>query len=376
MFQKETDRLLKGFLNDNPDVLKKYVEGGVVAVGAVLRPINSFMRHLLVVQGLDPEAVPGEKQRLLVLQSLTNFFDSKHEKDFDDDYDLSWVNQKFEKTRGALKDLKMTKDKFMELTDLSRLPNVRTSTVPTVERLEDLTGEPIDHLAQRVNPVAPEPEKREARLTFSERAEKLKRIAQDIRSESKDFNPGDAIQQLRSFMNDLGKQLEDVKPEVEEKSAPLKPGKKKLNKGKRVGSGLRVQRVSNTEPVKEVPSTLTVESDRKVRPPAIREPGRNLRDLASQKKAEIKAAKEATPEFKAEAARKLARATELTHLMAQKGLVEASDTAFNTQVDSMKNWSDNNFDALERVVTKYGPTKDAVAENKFKGSFRRAKNKV
>lgn len=350
LFQKETDRLLKSFLNDNPDILKKYVDGGVIAVGALLGPINLFMRHLLVVQGLDPETVPGEKQRLLVLESLTNFFDSKHEKDFDDDYDLSWVNQKFEKTRGALKDLNMTKDRFMQLTDLSRLPNVRSSTAPVVERLEDLTEEPIDHIAQRVNPVAPEAEKRETRI----------------------FDPGDAIQQLRSFMNDLGKKLEEAKSETSEKHS-LKPVKKKLNKGKRVGSGPRVQRVANTEPVKEGPSTLVVESDRKERPPSTRQPGRNLRDIASQRKAEAKIAKESTPEFQAQLKARIARATELTNLMVQRGLVLADDKSRQDQIESMKNWTDNNFDALERVVTKYGPTKDAVAENKFKGSFRRVK---
>jgi len=365
LFQKETDRLLKSFLDENPDLRKKYVEGGITAVSAILGPVNSVMRHLLVVQNLDPDAVPGAKDKAAMLKALDSFFDSKHDKDFDDDYDLSWVQQKFNKTRGVLKDLKLTQDKFMELTDLSRLPNLG--------RVEDLTDEPIDHIAQRVNPVAPEASKRETRLTFIEEAknlkpalEKIAEAARAVEKGAKEFNPGDAIQQLKDFVKSMESPRED-------KPSGLKPGKKKLNKGKRPGSGPRVHRVANTEPLKEEPSTLSVGSDRIERAPSTRIPGRNLKDLASDRKAQIQAAKEATPEFQAEAARKLVRATELTHLMAQKGLVEANDTAFNARVDSMKNWSDNNFDALERVVTKYGPTKDAVAENKFKGSFRRVK---
>jgi hypothetical protein len=199
-----------------------------------------------------------------------------------------------------------------------------------------------------VNPVAPEADKRETRL----------------------FDPGDAIQQLRNFVQELDKKLA---PNEEPKHG-LKPGKKKLNKGTTVrGPGPKVHRVSNTEPVPEGPSTLTVGSDRIERAPATRSPGRSLHDLAVQKKAEIKAAKEATPEFQAQLKAKLARATELTNLMVSKGLCEVDDKARQDQINSMLTWGDNNFDSLERVITKYGPTKDAVAENKFKGSFRRAK---
>jgi hypothetical protein len=345
LFQKETDRLLKSFLSENPDLLKKYVGGGITAVSTVLAPINSLMRHLLTVQGLDPDAVPGAKDRAEFLKGLEAFFDDKHEKDFDEDYDLSWVQQKFNKTRGTLKDLQLTKDKFMELTDLSRLPNLG--------RVEDFTEEPIDHIAQKVDQIAPEADKREIRM---------------IDDKPTKFEPGDAIQELREFMTDLSKKLGDVKP------VGIKTGKRKLNKGKTVrGPGPRVHRVLNTEPVKEGPSTLKVESDRKERAPTNRPPGRSLHDLASTKKAQAKAAKEATPEFQAELKRKTERATKLTQLMIDKGFCEASDKAREEQIVQMLNWYDSNFDALERVINRYAPTKDAIAENKFKGSFRRTK---
>lgn len=345
LFQKETDRLLKSFLSENPDLLKKYVDGGITAVSTVLAPINSIMRHLLVVQGLDPDAVPGAKDKAALLKGLELFFDNKHEKDFDEDYDLSWVQQKFNKTRGALKDLQLTKDKFMELTDLSRLPNLG--------RVEDFTEEPIDHIAQKVDQIAPEAEKREIRM---------------VDDKPTKFEPGDAIQQLREFMTDLSKKLAEDKP------VGIKTGKRKLNKGKTVrGPGPRVHRVENTEPVKEGPSTLKVESDRKERAPARRTSGRDLSALVQEKKAQNKAMLEATPEFQAVLKAKTERATKLTQLMIDKGLCDASDKAREEQISQMLNWHDNNFDSLERVVNKYGPTKDAVAENKFKGSFRRTK---
>jgi hypothetical protein len=331
LFQRESDRLLKSFLGENQDLLKKYVEGGVAVVGTVLKPVNSFMRHLLTVQGLDPDTTPGESQRLLTQQALTSFFESKHDKDFDDDYDLSWVAQKFEKTRGTLKDLALTQDKFMQLTDLSKMGSGR---YPTAEEEQEIFR----------TRVTPEPDKREL----------------NIGDKSTAFDPGNAIQQLKDFVESL-----------DEKKVGIKTTKKKLNKGKRVGSGPKVQRIANTEPIKEGPSTLRVDSDRKERPPTKIAANRNLRDLAQEKRAQNKAILESTPEFKDQVAAKLARATELTQLMVEKGLCDASDKARQEQINQMLNWHDNNFDSLERVINRYAPTKDAIAENKFKGSFRR-----
>jgi hypothetical protein len=327
LFTKESDRLLKSFLSDNEDLLKKYVNSGVVAIGTVLGPINAFMRHLLVVQGLDPDSIPGEKQRLLTQQALNSFFESKHDKDFDEDYDLSWVQKRFQDTRENLKQLNLTKDKFMELTDLSKLGSGR---YPTAAEEQEIFR----------TRVTPEPDKRE-------------------------LNIGDPIKDL---VAELKKQGGD-----EPKSVGIKTAKKKLNKGKRVGSGPKVRRVTNTELRDAGPTTLKVESDRKLRPSTKGLPRRNLSELVQEKKDQNRAILESTPEFKAQTAAKLARATELTGLMVEKGLCEVDDKARQDQINSMLNWGDSNFDALERVINRYAPTKDAVAENKFKGSFRRVK---
>ena len=298
LFQKESDRLLKSFLNENPDLLKKYIDSGVTVVSAVLGPVNLVMRHLLTVQGLDPDSVPGEKDRLAMLEALDAFFEAKHEKDFDDDYDTSWVQKRFEEARGHLKQLNLTKDKFMELTDLSRLPNLG--------RVNDVSEEPIDELVQKVNPVAPETKKQELPL----------------------FDPGDAIQQLKDFMNDLGKKLEETKP-TENKPAGIKTGKKKLNKGKRPGSGAKVRRVIDAPP-----------------PPDYVE-----------KKSAIKEAVKA----------KLDRCKKLVDDMVERSLCENTTTAIDEQLQQLLMMNDTSLDSLERVVSRHVKS----PSHKFTGSFRR-----
>ncbi len=360
LVHKETDRLLKSFLSDNPDLLKKYVEGSVATIGAILGPINSFMRHLLTVQGLDPDSVPGETHRLQLQEALNNFFSSTHEDAFDADYDLSWVQKRFEDTRKKLNQLEMTKEQFMGLTDLSKLPNLGSKLGGPFT----IDGDPsaIDELSE-INQIADESAKREIDLAP---------VAKQERENQKTvFDPGDAIQALRDAVKAMEAELG-----VEKKKKGIKTSKKKANKtvpAKTVkkGRGTKVQRVVSTESVKEGPSTLQVESDRKVRPPSTRAPGRSLHDIAQNKRTQAKIAKESTPEFQAEMKARLARATQLTNLMVEKGLLDVDDKSRQDQISSMINWTNNNFDALERVITKYAPTKDAVAENKFKGSFRR-----
>lgn len=373
LFQRETDRLLKSFLDDNPDLLQKYVDGSLAAISVVLAPINVFMKHLLAVQGLDPNSVPGEKQRLLVRQAMSNLFDRVHEDDFDSDYNLDWVQQKFEETRGKLGQLGLTKEKFLGLTDLSNLPNIGRVTEGPVTI--DVSTSPLDELAE-LNQIAPETPKKEIPLDTKEgRQSYRERVLNEAKSFLKEQEReniteigGDAIQALRDAMKSLEENLEVSN----KKKKGIKVSKKKMSKT--TSKPRRIKRVPvQIEPLPEVEeektSTLKVKSDRKVRPNWKKTPSRDLTNLASQNRARIKAAKEATPEFQAELKRKTARATELTNIMVQKGLCE--EKSRGEQIASMVSWTDNNFDALERVITKYAPTKDAVAENKFKGSFRR-----
>lgn len=311
LFQRETDRLLKDFLNDNPDLLQKYVDGGVAAVGAVLGPINAFMRHLLTVRGLDPDSVPGAAQKAMIAEAVSALFDTVHESSFDADYDFSWVHKRFEDTRKTLKDL--TKDKFMALTDLSR-----TSSEP-----EDLSDEKFDDLVQKVQSDTTEAEKKE--LPIDDKVARLKEITAKLKEQ--DAAPNyDAIQELREFVRsyDAGS----------EKGAPLKPARKKLNKGKTPrGSGPRIQKIS----------------------------------AASKKEKTIKEELQAK-----RVANQAERVTALIHQMLEKGLIDQTVNGVEEQTKQMMSWNEESLAAMERVIQKHfrDTSKD---ENKFKGSFRRVK---
>lgn len=314
LFHKETDRLLKDFLNDNPDLLQKYVDGGVAAVGAILGPINAFMRHLLIVKGLDPDSIPGAAQKALIAEAVTSLFDSVHENSFDSDYDFSWVHKRFEDTRKTLTDL--TKDKFMALTDLSR--------VATPEP-EDLTHTKFDDLVQKVNSETKEAEKKE--LPLDDKVARLKEIAAKLKEQNEAPNY-DAIQELRDFVRSYDSSQS-------EKPAPLKPGKKKLNKGKTPrGTGPRVQKISNVPVSKD--KSIKEEMNDKVRED------------------------------------RTTRIGLLVRQMIEKGLLEDSVKAIEDQIKQMQGWTEESLAALERVVSKHfkGRVPD---ESKFKGSFRRVK---
>lgn len=209
LVQKESSRLLKDFLNDNPDLLQKYVDGGVAVAGAILVPLNAFMRHLLVVKGLDPDTAPGERQRLELLEAVGSMFDENHSKDFDDDYDFSWVHKKFEEARSHLKDL--TKDKFLELTDLSKLPSIGPGRYPTVQ-------EEQEYFAEQPSNRLPEKE-----VVLEE-------------------NPIEALRS--SLKNIIGEVASEAAKKVVKEAVKkgVRVGKKKVNKGK----GTRVNRVPAT----------------------------------------------------------------------------------------------------------------------------------
>jgi hypothetical protein len=229
LFQSQTDKIFKYLFSENPDVIKSYVNGGLSAISMILAPVNVFMRHLLTVQGLDPDAVPGEAQRELLQTAFNSIFEATHEKDYDDDYDVSWARNRYKSVKEKLD---ITEDNYKSLTDLSRF-----NDDPPV-----LTKEKFDDLVQKVNPVALESEKRELPLVTTY------------------FQ--DEIQALKSFVDSM--------EESKAKKNNLKPSSKKVNKGQRSGGIIR--RITSNETPKEEPSTLEVKSDRKVRPSSKRPP--------------------------------------------------------------------------------------------------------
>lgn len=348
LVQKETDRLLKEFLNDNPDLLQKYVSGGVTAVGVILTPLNAFMRHLLIIKGLDPDQEPGERQRKELLEAVGSLFDVSHEKDFDDDYDFSWVHKKFEEARKHLGHLGLTKDRFKALTDLDKLPSIGPGRYPTVQEEQEYFNQaPSTRLPDSEIPVTPlddlDLETKEGRQQYRERAlqespiDKLRLALKEIVKETADkaarsdkFNPGDAIKKVEGLFGEVAKEAA--------KKKGIKVSKKKTNKGPDPkgapawgSKGVKVNRVP-----------------------------------ASFEEQEKHAAKKNT--LKENIRAKFARATELTKEMAERGFVQEGDKAFQAQVQEILLMDDDAVEALGRVIKKHdkSPTDD-----KFTGPFRR-----
>ena len=119
LLQKNVQHFLKSFFEKNPDVLKKYVDFGLTAVETALPPLNKLMKHLVVVQGGDPNSVPGARQRKALEEALFQSFGRIDDQDYESTYDTSWAHSKFEKTQKKLTDLNLTKDSFKKFTDLT-----------------------------------------------------------------------------------------------------------------------------------------------------------------------------------------------------------------------------------------------------------------
>jgi hypothetical protein len=240
--QGGTLRVAKLFLKENPDIMQTYVSTGVTAIGLVLNPLNAFMKHLLVVQGIDPNSVPGEKARQAFLDSLTDSIPEHHARDFDDDYEFGAFHQSLLKTREKLAKLGLTKDKFRQLTDLTKMPGgFKNKYSPfLIDHAETVDCE--DDFFSRtteLNRVAPELPKKELPLDKAGRQalrEKvLREVADLIKKEgkSKSFDPiVDLKNALVTIRDAVG--IEDDKDHKSvAKSAnkkPLKVAKKTLNK--------------------------------------------------------------------------------------------------------------------------------------------------
>lgn len=128
---------LNTFLNKNPKLLSKYINVSMTVIGVVLKPINTVMKHALVVQGIDPKTYPGEKQRKELQTALDKNLTKLHEQDFDDDYDFSWAKKCLGITNDKLVELQLTKDTYNKLTDLTHVddkPIVLDVTNPAARR--------------------------------------------------------------------------------------------------------------------------------------------------------------------------------------------------------------------------------------------------
>lgn len=178
-----SSRLARLFFQENQDFMQKYVDTSLSIVSLVLNPLNSFMKHLLTIQDLDPNSVPGEKARKALQDALMDQFKNEHSKEYDDDYDFDRHYKKFEDTRKQLANqtaqVALTKEMFKELTDLNKLPGgFVVDGATTVNSEADFFNRTTE-----VNKMAPESEKKELVLAanaIDDLRKSLRAIEQEI----------------------------------------------------------------------------------------------------------------------------------------------------------------------------------------------------
>lgn len=109
---------LNKFLKNNPELLSKYVSVGLTIVDKAVAPLNGLMKHLMEVQGIDPNTQPGAIARRVLERAVGAVPDNK---DFDPDFNFSRFYSKFEKAQAGLDHLNLTKEEYRKATDLSKV---------------------------------------------------------------------------------------------------------------------------------------------------------------------------------------------------------------------------------------------------------------
>jgi hypothetical protein len=241
---------IKSILHDDPSLIQKYVGFGASCVSHVLAPVGVVLKHLLEVQNLDPSSEPGSRYQQALEDAINKVVDDK---DFDTDFDLSWVYKKWEETNRGLKNFKLTQQKFQELTDLNNVsdkPVVKPAEVIVNGRVVDNEDEFFSTTTE-VNRVAPptpvkreipiaEPLDQEARQ--ARRAKILADLASRIREEKyvaeedEKFNYANPLEEISEVVDKVS-ELEKLIQKMEAATTKNKiktSTKKKVNRSAKV----------------------------------------------------------------------------------------------------------------------------------------------
>jgi len=132
-------QFVERLLEYKPLVVDAYFKTGLHITYFTTKALGAYMKHLLLVKGLDPNTVPGEKARKEMAQALDSAFTYRHESTFDTDFDFSWLHKKWEETAKKLKDLNLSEKEFTAITDLSRVQDA-----PAQEAGDPLTVGQVD----------------------------------------------------------------------------------------------------------------------------------------------------------------------------------------------------------------------------------------
>lgn len=232
---------LKEYFRNNPEYLQAYIELGTKAAKLAIVPLGAVLKHLIEVQGLDPKTEPGRRMREAFQQAFTR----THVREYDNDFDFSWLNKKFEEAREyhGLRPVDLSKEDFKDLTDVSDLksppffsnPVIRTTTESGIPVTIDQS--PVEELADLldvhpVNQIAPEPAEQVRGGFDSESWLNLHSIVHgdpsklELPNKRKDIDQGVLAGQLRSAndLRDSLKKLIEVAKSFEDENA-LEPTK-------------------------------------------------------------------------------------------------------------------------------------------------------
>lgn len=239
--RQETSRFVKTFFQENPSLMKKYVNTGLTVLSYLLSPVDVFMKHLLVVQGLDPNTQPGLKLQQELQRSMDSLFNRVHEKEYKTDFDSSWAMKRFAETRKLLQGRPINEKQFKEFTDISKLdcndvvvPEILVPELFVVEANPDIVPAMQGTLASAVTVAGDDldnPCLNRKKETLNKYADILEKelIKVELKNNefivsSTDFD-NDAMQSLRKALEDISLALDkDVK------TTGVKTAKNKLNR--------------------------------------------------------------------------------------------------------------------------------------------------
>lgn len=155
---------LKEYFRNNPEQLQTYVNVAIKATKLAVVPLGAVLKHLIEIQGLDPKTEPGRRMR----EAFQQAFSHTHVREYDRDFDFSWLNKKFEEARKYNESVDLTKEEFRTLTDVSDLKTEPPPAPPVMRTITDagvpvtIDQSPVEELADLldvhpVNQIAPEP---------------------------------------------------------------------------------------------------------------------------------------------------------------------------------------------------------------------------
>jgi hypothetical protein len=134
---KKPFEYLQTYLDNNPDVRQTYVNWGLAAAKAAVVPINQLLKHLIEVQHLDLNGMPG----ISALNSPYLFKSGQMDSSaYDDDFDIERLTEIYKKIRQTpppppVKEYtRFVDDSAFQLDPLDRLQNL----------LDKLTREIVD----------------------------------------------------------------------------------------------------------------------------------------------------------------------------------------------------------------------------------------